>query len=84
MGVYPDGTPLSNFLPGNYVSRAEFGTILSRMLRGKTYEGTDQEWYQQHLLALQKAGIITNIDPTIQELRAWVFLQLYRVVQRME
>ncbi|MDR0650921.1 MAG: hypothetical protein LBG59_06045 [Candidatus Peribacteria bacterium] len=45
---------------------------------GNLNEGTDQYWYQNHLLALRNAKIITNIDPTLVELRARVFLQLYR------
>jgi hypothetical protein len=78
MGVHPDYTPLSDFMPDNYVSRAEFWTIFSRILWGTANEGTDQYWYQNHLTALRNAGIITNTTPTMYELRAWVFLQLYR------
>ncbi|MDR0282402.1 MAG: hypothetical protein LBI53_03695 [Candidatus Peribacteria bacterium] len=33
MGINPDTTPLSDFLPNQIVSRAEFGTVLSRILR---------------------------------------------------
>jgi hypothetical protein len=78
MGIHPDYTPLTDFMPDKYVSRAEFGTIFSRILRGKTNEGSNQFRYQNHLLALRNAKIISNIDPTLLELRAWVFLQLYR------
>jgi hypothetical protein len=83
MGIHPNGSPLSDFMPDTYVTRAEFGTVFSRLLRGSTYEGTDQEWYQKHLQALQEHYIITTIDPTLRELRVWVFLQLYRAAQRL-
>jgi hypothetical protein len=33
MGIHSDGTPLSAFMPEKTVSRAEFGTVLSRLLR---------------------------------------------------
>jgi hypothetical protein len=80
MGIHPDYTALSDFRANDYVSRAEFWTVFSRILRGATNEGTDQFWYQNHLLALKNADIITNIDPDIKELRVWVFLQIYRSV----
>ena len=78
MGIHPNRTPLSDFMPDKFVSRAEFGTIFSRILRGSTNEGTDEFWYQNHLLALKNNKIITNTTPTIQEVRAWVFLMIYR------
>lgn len=82
MGVHPDMSPLSDFMPDQYVTRAEFGTVFSRLLRGNANEVTDKFWYQNHLLALQKASIVTNIEPTIQELRVWIFLQIYRSIQK--
>jgi hypothetical protein len=65
-------------MPDKYVSRAEFRTIFSLILRWNENEGTEQYRYQNHLLALKNAKIITNIDPTLIELRAWVLLQIYR------
>jgi hypothetical protein len=84
MGVRPTGAPLPDFMPDSDVTRAEFGTVFSRILRGSTYEGNDQAWYQRHLQALKDNNIITNGDPMIKELRARVFLQLYRAAQRNE
>jgi hypothetical protein len=79
MGINPDGTPLDNFRPNDFVTRAEFGTVLSRLLRGDAYEYENGLYYTYHLNALREARIITNIDPTLQELRGWIFLQLLRV-----
>ncbi|MDR2190886.1 MAG: hypothetical protein LBP53_07100 [Candidatus Peribacteria bacterium] len=47
-------------------------------MRGKTNEGSEEFRYHNHLLALKGAQVITNIDPTLIELRAWIFLQIYR------
>ena len=53
MGIHPDQTPLSDFLPNDIVSRAEFGTVLSRILRGDTYNDSDP-YYAKHLQALKE------------------------------
>lgn len=82
MGVHPDYTPLSDFMPDKTVSRAEFGTVFSRILRGDIHEGTDQAWYQKHLAALKEAKIMTDITPDLTELRGWVFLMMYRSTQQ--
>jgi hypothetical protein len=38
MGLEKDGiTPMKTFRPNDVVTRAEFGTILSRLLRGTQY-----------------------------------------------
>jgi hypothetical protein len=59
MGYYADGqTVKPAFSPTDKVTVAEIATILSRILRGETYRGSEQWRYHNHLLALQKAGII--------------------------
>jgi hypothetical protein len=81
MGVHTvDYTAIADFMPDKFVSRAEFGTIFSRILRGNVNEGTEAMRYQNHLNALKEASIITNTTPTLQEVRAWVFLMIYRSV----
>jgi hypothetical protein len=45
MGIQSDGMPLSKFRPDDKVSRAEFGTVLSRLLRGSTYEATPEDLF---------------------------------------
>ena len=75
---------IPDFMPAKRVSRAEFGTILSRVLWWDTYEGTNENYYFRHLEALKSNGIITNDDPNITEYRAWVFLMLYRSVEAIK
>ena len=75
---------IPDFMPAKRVSRAEFGTILSRVLWWDTYEGTNENYYINHLNALHDNNIITNIDPNITEYRAWVFLMIYRSVETIK
>ena len=75
---------IPDFMPSKYVSRAEFGTVLSRILWWNKHEGTNDNYYVNHLNALKENSIITNIDPTITEYRAWVFLMFYRSVEAMK
>jgi hypothetical protein len=79
MGLQADGiTPKSNFIPNEAITLAEVATTVSRLLRGETYKGSEERWYHNHLLALQKAGIIPrNVDPMRKELRGTVFSFLY-------
>lgn len=60
------------------VSRAEFWTVMSRLLRWDKYNNVWKNWYDWHLNALQNNGIITNINPNLTEHKLWVLLQLYR------
>ena len=74
---------MDNFEPTRYVTRAQFGTILSRLLWWDTY---NQQWsstnsyYERHLNELKEKGIITQIDNPEQriELREWVWVMLRR------
>lgn len=71
------GQGISDFNPNGEVTRAEFGTALSRALYGNTYNnGTP--YYTSHLNALKANGIITNTDPTLKEVRGRVMLMLMR------
>jgi hypothetical protein len=75
---------MKTFRPNDVVTRAEFGTILSRLLRGTQYAwGTP--YYQPHLNALKQANIMTGIaNPAMQELRGWTMLMLMRVFEGQE
>jgi hypothetical protein len=54
--------------------------VLSRMLRGETYVGTETFWYENHLQALKKAWIIMdNLAPISKETRGDVFAMLSRI-----
>ena len=67
---------ITDFRPNDYVTRAEFWTVLSRML----YWTPDWEdvYYSSHLYRLKARWIITNDDPNLQEVRWYVMLMLMR------
>ena len=85
MGLKSDGTPNPTFNPNGIVSRAQFGTMLSRLLYGDVYNVYAQEdvvWYSRHLNALKVAGIMTKIsNPQMLELRGWVMLMMQRIAE---
>ena len=83
MWLKKDGTPDTKFTPDGIVTRAQFGTVLSRLLYGNTYN--NQPWlrYAAHLNALKTANIMTKISiPTMDELRGYVMIMLMRVSQK--
>lgn len=75
-----------NFDPNLYVTRAEFGTVLSRLLWWTTYATEDGSvYYKKHLQALKSNWIMTMIDwnwPNQVELRWYVMLMLMRTNER--
>jgi hypothetical protein len=72
----------NTFNPNGKVTRAEFGTILSRILYGDRYEWWSL-YYTKHLDALKAAGIMNNIvnPESTKELRWYVMLMLMRAVK---
>ena len=78
MWINADGTPIKNFNPSGKVTRAEYATVFSRVLYGDKYNKSEWNYYEDHLNALKEAGILTNTTPTIQEIRGWVMLMMYR------
>ena len=80
MWINADGTPLKNFNPSGKVTRAEYATVFSRVLYGDKYNKSEWNYYDAHLEALKEAGILTNTTPSIQEVRGWVMLMMYRSV----
>ena len=78
MGIDANGNALKKFKPTGTVSRAEFATVLSRVLFGDTYNQNSGNYRELHIQALNKVGILTNTNPTITELRGWILLMLYR------
>lgn len=87
MGLHPDGlTPQAKFNPYGEVTRAQFGTVLSRFLRLLDYSiGNDSKlpYYTKHLQALKKAGIMINIsNPSMKELRWRVMLMMQRIYEK--
>lgn len=76
-----NGIPVQTFDPDTEVTRAQFGTVLSRTLRGDAYNGGNP-FYLFHLDMLQKEGIMKNIDtPANKEMRGWVMLMLMRSIE---
>lgn len=67
--------PDNKFRPNDRVTRAEFGTALSRMLFGL---GDGNPYYLSHLAKLKSEWIITNDEPNLEELRWYVMLMLMR------
>ena len=84
MGLETDGiTPLltHNFMADKIVTRAEFGTVLSRVLWGRAYDGSIR-WYESHLQALKDHDYmqyITEYFALQTELRGNVWIVLQRV-----
>jgi hypothetical protein len=48
------GVGITKFNPNATMTRAEFGTVLSRALRGATYDTTQGNYYESHLQQLKK------------------------------
>jgi hypothetical protein len=72
------GQNISEFRPNDKVTRAEFGTVLSRALRGDKYDG-GTPYYADHLAALQDVDVMTNIsNPSGLEVRGYVRLMMKR------
>ena len=69
------GINIDKFRPNDLVTRAEFATALSRML----FSTPDWDpYYVTHLAKLKEEKIITNDNPSMQELRGYVMLMLMR------
>ena len=83
MWLKKDGTPDTKFTPDGIVTRAQFGTVLSRLLYGDAYNNWSWVRYAAHLNALKTASIMTKISvPTMDELRGYVMIMLMRVAQK--
>ena len=82
MGYDSNGkTVKSTFNPNAEVDRAQFGTILSRLLYGDKYNG-GKTYYTNHLDALKNAWVMSKIDtPTQKELRGYVMLMMMRAAK---
>lgn len=78
--------PQKSFNPNTIVTRAQFWTILSRLIFGETYNIPLGEWdefyYVKHLKALKDNWIMKMIeDPKMPEIRWWVMLMLQRTYE---
>ena len=69
---------VSSFRPKDKVTRAEFGTVLSRLLYWNKYEWWEK-YYTNHLKALQSNWIMNNIsNPSMNEIRWYVMIMMQR------
>ena len=82
MGINADGTPMQAFEPHKLVSRAEFTTVLSRVIWGNKHNISGDDRYSAHLQALKKYEIITSDVPANWwELRGRALLMLHRTAK---
>ncbi|HMS91396.1 MAG TPA: S-layer homology domain-containing protein, partial [Candidatus Absconditabacterales bacterium] len=71
------GVGITKFNPNGIVTRAEFGTVLSRIVYGNTYNN-GEFYYSNHLQALKENGIIQDDTPDLEEIRGYVMLMIMR------
>ena len=75
---------MEKFQPNKIVSRAEFGTLLSRILWWDKYDVENPTrynlYYIKHLNELKKNGIMIQIENPLMrnELRKWIWVMLRR------
>jgi hypothetical protein len=74
-----NGNIQKDFYPNGEVTRAQFGTVLSRALRWDKYNNDGAEYFTEHLNALNQIAIMKNInDPFNLEIRWYVMLMMMR------
>lgn len=80
MGLEFEGvTPLQKFIPNDYVDKAQFATILDRLINGRAHDGNAACWYCDHVSALHDAGVITVVTDLLVPLkRAYAMIMLMR------
>lgn len=89
MGLKKDGRPDTVFNPNAYITRAQFGTMLSRLLYGNNYNIhilSPFPYYKKHLEILQQNNIMTKIDNPVtkKEIKSWIMLMMYRIHQQSD
>lgn len=77
MWIYSAGTPTEKFNPNEIVTRAVFGTALSRLLYGNIFNWWTP-YYINHLNALKEASIVSRTTPDVKEIRWYAVLMLMR------
>lgn len=80
MGIY-----MKNFKPNKLLDRAEFGTIVSRILWWEKFNipnaTNDNKYYVKHLNEVKRENLITKIEnpQQIKELRKWIWMVLKKI-----
>ena len=81
LGIMWQNIKSNRFRPNDEVTRAEFVTVLSRLL----YRIEDWNWkmkyYEPHILKLYNEWIINKINPNLKEKKWYVILMLTRSIQ---
>lgn len=76
---------MKNFKPNKLLDRAEFGTIISRLLWWDKFNKPNatrvNKYYTNHLEEVKKENLITQIDnpEQIKELRKWIWTVLKKI-----
>jgi hypothetical protein len=83
MGLEADGvTPAQSFNPTQYLNKAHFATILSRLLFGTQYDGNFDCRYCDHVDKMVDDGVITIVTDLFDPLkRAFAMIMLMRTQQ---
>ena len=78
----------NEFKPNDIVTRAEFGTVVSRILWWDKYNSSNTKWryrYTLHLRALKNEWIMTQITRPMKwlEIRKWVWVVMMRAQESL-
>lgn len=82
MGIHPNQTALTNFMPKQFINRAQMVTVISRMIWRKTFNEWGNFFYTQHLKKAQEEALINKIFPKSLEIRAYFYVILQRADQK--
>ncbi len=84
MWLDSEWNPVDSFYPNEIVTRAQFGTVLSRSIWGDYYNGW-VPYYADHLDMLNAISVMNDIsDPYMEEQRWYVMLMLLRANQILQ
>lgn len=78
MWINADWSPIESFDPDKNITRAEFATVLSRVLFWSTYNQSWTNYYEKHIEALEQANILSNTNPNLVEARWWIMVMLHK------
>ena len=70
-----------NFRPNDTLTRAEFTTVLSRLLYWTKDGRWNQKYYEPHISRLYREWIINKTNPNMEEKRWYVMIMLMRSVK---
>jgi hypothetical protein len=72
-------TPAISFNPNTSLDKAQFATVLSRMMYGAEHDNNQEDFWAWHVQAMQDTGIITVTTDLFDPLRrAYAMIMLMR------